>query len=162
MRRIRWMLDETVFHWIEMRAVHVSRKVAIVAYRVLAIWTLTNSPVAAVCHHPRLWLAGSQILRKRGFDCVPPTGVVGIARRQGLQTMHMIGKNGPGVYTVGCAGAHPANHEAQYVDLRPIATIIRHAVYTRAFGKAECALLFRPTLLLNVARFRSAGDAGAQ
>src|SRR5690349_9273398 len=37
MRPIRRVLHETVFHRVEMRVVHVSRKVPIVAYRVLPI-----------------------------------------------------------------------------------------------------------------------------
>jgi hypothetical protein len=37
MRPIRRVLDETVLDWVEMRVVHVSRNVPIVAYRVLPI-----------------------------------------------------------------------------------------------------------------------------
>ena len=41
----------TVLHRVEMGVVHVSRKVPIVAYRVLPIPTLPNAPLAAAGHH---------------------------------------------------------------------------------------------------------------
>ena len=47
---IRRVFDETVFDRIEMRVVHVSRKVAIVTDRVLPIPALPNAPFAAAGH----------------------------------------------------------------------------------------------------------------
>jgi hypothetical protein len=50
MRPIRRVLYETVFHRVEMRVVHVSRKIPLVVYRVLPIPTLPNAPFAAAGH----------------------------------------------------------------------------------------------------------------
>ena len=47
---IRRIFDETVFDRIEMRVVHVSRKVAIVTDRVLPIPAMPNAPFAAAGH----------------------------------------------------------------------------------------------------------------
>jgi hypothetical protein len=106
---------------------------------------------------------------KSSFDCSPPTGEVGIARRQGPQAMHVIGKDNPGVDAKGCAGAHPANRVAQYLDLRheqirttveqvhrkeessarnPIAAIIRHAESMPELSERRNALRFSALRLL--------------
>jgi hypothetical protein len=50
MRPIGRVLDETVFHRVEMRVVDVSRKVAIVTDRVLPIPALPDAPFAAAGH----------------------------------------------------------------------------------------------------------------
>jgi len=118
MRPIRRVLHETVFHRVEMRVVHVSRKVPIVAYRVPPIPTLPNAPFAAAGHHRRSRLAGRQTLHRCAVLIAPPTGEVGIALWQGPQAMQMIGEDNPGVDAQGRAGRAPANRVAQYVDLR--------------------------------------------
>jgi hypothetical protein len=47
---IRRMSHETVFHRVEMRVVHMRRKVPIVAYRVLRVPLLPNAPFSAAIH----------------------------------------------------------------------------------------------------------------
>src|SRR6266481_6120433 len=174
MRPIRRVLYETVFHRVEMPVVHVSRKIPLVAYRVLPIPTLPNAPFAAAGHDRRSWLAGRQTFHECDFYCAPPTGEVRVALRQGPQAEilgnAMIGKNDPGVDAEGCAGAHPANCVTQYVDpprqqirtaveqvhrkeegsaRNPIAAIIRHAGSMPELSIRRNALpLFRPTPLL--------------
>ena len=84
--------------------------------------------------------------------------------------MQVIGKDNPGVYTGGCAAAHPANRNAQYVDLRhqqirtaveqvhskkessarnPIAAIIRHGGSMPERSEWRNALCFSALRLLN-------------
>jgi hypothetical protein len=81
----------------------------------------------------------------------------------------MIGKDDPGVDAEGCAGAHPANRVAQYVDLRhqqiriaveqvhrkeegsarnPIAAIIWHARNMPELAEGRNALRFSALRLL--------------
>jgi hypothetical protein len=50
MRPIRRVRHETVLDWVEMRVVHVSREVAIIANRVLPVPPLPNAAFATVGH----------------------------------------------------------------------------------------------------------------
>jgi hypothetical protein len=50
MRPIRRSRHETVLDWVEMRVVHVSREVAIIADRVLAVSPLPNAAFATAGH----------------------------------------------------------------------------------------------------------------
>jgi hypothetical protein len=155
------VLHETVFHRVEIRVVHVSRKVPIVAYRVLPIPPSPNAPFAAAGHRRRSRLAGRQTPDKCGFDCAPPTGAVGIALPQIPQAMHMIGKDNPGVDAEGRTGAHPANRIAQIRRAvaqvhckeegsarNPIAAIIRHTGSMPELSERRKALRFSALRLL--------------
>lgn len=117
MRPIRRVLHQTVLDRVETGVVEVSRKIALVADRVLPAAPLPDAALSAAGHDGRSRFVAGQRFGESDLDCAPPAGEVGIAFRRGPQAVHVVGQDDPGVDAEGCAGAHPSNGLAQDVDL---------------------------------------------
>ena len=112
MRPVRRVRHETMLDRVEMRIVHVSRKVAIVADRVLPVPPLPNAAFAAACHDRWSRLADRQrfresvlIARDRPGKSASPCGNV-------HGTVHVVGQDDPGVDVKRCARALGEPHRA--------------------------------------------------
>ena len=120
MRPICRVRHETVLDRVEMRVVHVSREVAIIAN-----WC-SQYRRCQMPRSPRLVMTGDRadgqrFCKRDLLDRPPATGKIGIALRQRPQTVHVVGKHDPGVDMKRCAGAHLPNRVAHRVDARQLA-----------------------------------------
>jgi hypothetical protein len=118
MRPIRRVRQEAVLDWVEMRLIHVSREVAIIADRVLRYrrCEMPRSP-RLVMTGDRGSLMGNDFANAVSIAHHRP-GKICIALWQGPQTVHVVGKDDPGVDMERCTGAHLPDRVVQRVDAR--------------------------------------------
>ena len=159
---------QTVLDRVEMDVIHMGGEIAIIADRAPSTAAAKSrvrhgwsSPVTAARYGQRFC--------KRGLDRPPPAGKIGVAFRQRPQTVHVVGKDDPGVDMEWRAGARLPNRLAQSINSRhqqvrpsvkqihceeegsswnPIAAVVRHERSMPGLAERRNALRFSALRLL--------------
>jgi hypothetical protein len=160
-RPIRRVFRQAMLDRVEMRVVHMSGIIAIVADRMFPIPPLLDAALPAAGHDRRARLSLRQGFRKCDFDCASSTGEVGVAWRRGPQAMHMVGQNDSSIDAKGRPQAPAPDRLTQDLDRthqqvrisiaqvhgkeegptrNPIAAILRHRASMPCVGKRRNAL----------------------